>query len=290
MVLRTILAAVDTKKRDNDVIANILTLDPSKVEKITLLHVNDERFGKENISEDEKQIFEKAHNDLKERGFSVDPMLLTGVPFDEIVSVSKKKKVSLIVTGAGNNPKWKDFLFGETVERVLELSSLPVMVCRKNDSERNIFSNLLIGIDFSNGSYNAVKAVKNLAEKKLAVIEKVTLLHVHEKTAMDLLMRYAAKEQIDKEISIEKDRLDEMSGSLSELGIKEVDVSMSIGKPTEEIIKTIKNTAPSLTVIGAQGTGTPAMCRIGATALRVAQFASSSVLIIPTEPTDHVTC
>ena len=53
-MLRTILAAVDTKKIDDDVIANILTLDPSKVEKITLLHVNDERFGKHNISEYEK--------------------------------------------------------------------------------------------------------------------------------------------------------------------------------------------------------------------------------------------
>ena len=45
-----------------------------------------------------------------------------------------------------------------------------------------------------------MKKIKNLSENKLAEIEKVTLLHVHEKTAMDLLMRYAAKEQIDREI------------------------------------------------------------------------------------------
>lgn len=289
-MLRTILAAIDTKNRDDCVIANISTLDPSKVEKIILLHVNDERFGKENISEEEIQIFEKAHNDLKELGFSVEPLILTGVPFDEIVNQSKKNNVSLIVTGAGNNPKWRDFLFGETAERVLQLSSLPVMVCRKNEDVSHIFSHLLIGIDFSNGSYSAVKAVKNLSENKLAEIEKVTLLHVHEKTAMDLLMRYAAKEQIDKEISIEKNRLDEMSGSLTELGVKRVDVAMSIGKAAEEIIKTIEYIGPSLTVIGAEGTGATSMCRIGATALRVAQFASSSVLIIPTEPADHAAC
>jgi nucleotide-binding universal stress UspA family protein len=289
-MLRTILAAVDTKKIDDDVIANILTLDPSKVEKITLLHVNDERFGKHNISEYEKQTFEKAHSILKDRGFLVEPLILTGVPFDEIVNESKKRKVSLIVTGAGNNPKWKDFLFGETVERVLELSSLPVMVCRKNDSGRNIFSNLLMGIDFSEGSYNAVKAVKNIAEQKLAEIEKVTLLHVHEKTTMDFLMKYAAKEQIDREISVENERLKEMSGSIAELGIKEVDLIMPIGKPAEEIIKTIENTGPSLTVIGAQGTGSSAMCRVGATALRVAQFSPSSVMIIPTEPADLAVC
>ena len=289
-MLRTILAAVDTKKREDHVITNILTLDPSKVEKITLLHVNDERFGKHNISEDEKQIFEKAHSVLIDRGFSVEPLILTGVPFDEIVNEAKKRKVSLIATGAGNNPKWKDFLFGETVERVLELSSLPVMVCRKNDSGRHIFSHLLIGIDFSNGSYNAVKVVKNIAEQKSADIEKVTLFHVHEKTTMDLLMKYAAKEQIDKEISIEKDRLDEICASFSELGIKEVNVAMSIGRPAEEIIKTVKTEGPSLTVLGAQGTGDLAMCRIGATALRVAQFASSSVLIIPNEITDHAAC
>ena len=56
MMLRTILAAVDTKKRDDDVIANISTLDPSKVGKITLLHVNDERFGKLNISEEDSLV------------------------------------------------------------------------------------------------------------------------------------------------------------------------------------------------------------------------------------------
>lgn len=289
-MLRRILAAVDTKKRDDDVIAKISTLDPSKVEKITLLHVNDERFGKQNISEDEKLIFEKAHNDLKECGFSVEPLVLTGVPFDEIVNEAKKRKVSLIATGAGNNPKWKDFLFGETVERVLQLSSLPVIVCRESDPGNRIFRHLLIGIDFSNGSYNAVKEVKSIAEHKLADIEKVTLIHVHEKTTMDLLMRYAAKEQIEREISIEKDRLDEICASLSELGIKEVNTAMSIGRPAEEIIKTIKTIKPSLTVVGAQGTGDPAMCRIGATALRVAQFASSSVLVIPTEITDHAAC
>ena len=289
-MLRTILAAVDTKKREDHVIANISTLDPSKVEKITLLHVNDERFGKLSISEDEKQIFEKAHNDLKERGFSVEPLVLTGVPFDEIVNEAKKRKASLIATGAGNNPKWKDFLFGETVERVLQLSSLPVMVCRESDSGSHIFRHLLIGIDFSNGSYNAVKAVKSIAEQKLADIEKVTLIHVHEKTTMDLLMKYAAKEQIDREISIEKDRLDEICASFSELGIKEVNAAMSIGRPAEEIIKTVKTIKLSLTVIGAQGTGDPAMCRIGATALRIAQFASSSVLIIPTEITGHAAC
>ena len=127
-MLRTILAAFDTKKREDQVIANISTLDPSKVEKITLLHVNDERFGKLSISEDEKQIFEKAHNDLKERGFSVEPLVLTGVPFDEIVNEAKKRKVSLIATGAGNNPKWKDFLFGETVK------GSPVIVCRQTST------------------------------------------------------------------------------------------------------------------------------------------------------------
>lgn len=289
-MLRTILAAFDTKKREDQVIANMSTLDPSKVEKITLLHVNDERFGKLSISEDEKQIFEKAHNDLKERGFSVEPVVLTGVPFDEIVNEAKKRKVSLIATGAGNNPKWKDFLFGETVERVLQLSSLPVMVCRESGPGSHIFRHLLIGIDFSNGSYNAVKAVKSIAEQKSADIEKVTLIHVHEKTTMDLLMKYAAKEQIDREISIEKDRLGEICTSFSELGIKEVNAAMSIGRPAEEIIKTVKTIKPSLTVIGAQGTGDPAMCRIGATALRVAQFASSSVLIIPNEITDHAAC
>lgn len=289
-MLRTILAAVDTKKRDDDVIANILTLDPSKVEKITLLHVNDERFGKHIISEYEKQTFEKAHSVLIDRGFLVEPLILTGVPFDDIVNEAKKRKVSLIATGAGNNPKWKDFLFGETVERVLELSSLPVMVCRKNDSGRHIFSHLLMGIDFSEGSNNAVKAVKSIAEQKLAEIEKVTLLHVHEKTTMDLLMRYAAKEQIDREISVENDRLKEISGSIAELGIKEADLIMSIGRPAEEIIKTIENISPSLTVIGAQGKGNSAMCRVGTTALRVAQFSPSSVMIIPTELADLAVC
>ncbi len=289
-MLRTILAAVDTKKREDHVIANISTLDPSKVEKITLLHVNDERFGKLNISEDEKLIFEKAHNDLKERGFSVEPLVLTGVPFDEIVNEAKKRKASLIATGAGNNPKWKDFLFGETVERVLQLSSLPVMVCREGEPGSHIFRHLLIGIDFSNGSYNAVKAVKSIAEQKSADIEKVTLIHIHEKTTMDLLMKYAAKEQIDREISIEKDRLDEICTSFSELGIKEVNTAMSIGRPTEEIIKTVKTIKPSLTVVGAQGTGDPAMGRIGTTASRIAQFASSSVLIIPTESVERSCC
>lgn len=289
-MLRTILAAVDNKKIDDDVIANLSTLDPSKVEKITLLHVIDERYGKQNITENERQIFEKALNTLEKRGFSVEFLMPTGVPFDEIVNESKKNKVTLVVTGPGNNPKWKNYLFGETVERVLEISYLPVMVCRKNTSGGHIFSHLLICVDFSNGSYQALKTVKGILEQKLAEIERVTLLHVHEKTTMDILMKYAAREQIDKEISIENDRLSDISESLTELGIKKVEAIMSIGKPAEEIINTIRNINPSLAVLGAQGTGNPVMCRIGATTLRVAQFASSSVLIIPNDPADIAGC
>ncbi len=55
---------------------------------------------------------------------------------------------------------------------------------------------------------------------------------------------------------VETLNLKEISGSIAELGIK-ADLIMSIGRPAEEIIKTIENISPSLTVIGAQEKETP---------------------------------
>ena len=91
-------------------------------------------------------------------------------------------------------------------------------------------------------------------------------------------------DQIDKDIAAEKDRLNEMAQALLTAGVKTVDVQMYTGNPVEEIITAIGMNNPTLTVLGAQGQGGSLLYRIGTTALRVAQLASSSVCVVPSGP------
>lgn len=283
-MFNSILIAIDTKKKADEVLSNISSLKPLQVSKINLLHVLDERVNEKDFSIEEKEVFENAQKTLKNNGFQVEAVVTRGIPFDSIVHESMKINASLIVMGTGNNPKWKNVLFGENVQRVLELSSLPVMVCRNYLVGHSLLDHVLLGVDFSNGSHYAFKKIKQLAEENPGAVGKVTLLHVHEQRNIDLLMRFVAREQIDKDIATEKDRLNEMAQALLNAGVRTVDVQMHTGNPVEEIITAIGMNNPTLTVLGAQGQGGSLLYRIGTTALRVAQLASSSVCVVPSGP------
>lgn len=280
-MFESMLIAIDTKTKPEETIRGILSLTPSRTEKIVLLHVLDERFNGKEFHAKEKEVFDNACEALRNRGFSIEPVVMKGIPFDTIVHEAAERRVSLIVTGAGENSKWKNFLFGENVQRILELSPLPVLVSRGVPTGRSLLEHILLGVDFSNGSHLALQKIKHLTEKNPGTVRKVTMFHVHEQKNLDLLMRFVAKEQIERDIATEKERLDEMGKNLLAAGAQSFDVRMSSGRVVEEILAAVEQEAPTMLFLGAQGLGNSPLYRIGTTALRVAQMAPLSVCIVP---------
>lgn len=60
-------------------------------------------------------------------GVSVDTMILTGSPWEEIVHVAGDQGVDLVVIATHGLTGWRRFVFGSVTEKVVRLSPCPVL-------------------------------------------------------------------------------------------------------------------------------------------------------------------
>ncbi len=280
-MFKHVLVATDLRPRSGEILCGLSAMDPGLVEKITLLHVLDERSNGHPLDEQKQEQMSKQKASLEGRGFTVETEVKKGVPFDLIVHEAQVREASLVVIGRGDSPRWKSRIMGETVLRVLELCPSPVLVCHGEDLRKPLFEDVVLGIDFSNEAHRALQVLKKLSQAKPGIVKKVALLHVHEQKNIDLLLKLVNREEIEKIVALERERLEEFVVSLKEAGILEVSIRMRTGKPVDEILADLEENRPTLAVLGAQGQGRSEMYRIGTTAFRVAQMASCGVLVIP---------
>jgi nucleotide-binding universal stress UspA family protein len=64
-----------------------------------------------------------------------DTLIVSGIPYDEILAMADKEKASLIVLGTHGRAGLDHLLFGSTAERVVRRSRCPVMTIRPPVSE-----------------------------------------------------------------------------------------------------------------------------------------------------------
>ncbi|HEY9284291.1 MAG TPA: universal stress protein [Pyrinomonadaceae bacterium] len=109
---------------------------------VTLLHVIDEHFvgdavaagigTSDEIASKLRQIaeanFEQALSEVEAGDVNVERMIVVGIPFVEILKITRDLDLPLIVMGMrGRTAPPEDFLFGSTAEKVLRLARVPVL-------------------------------------------------------------------------------------------------------------------------------------------------------------------
>jgi nucleotide-binding universal stress UspA family protein len=70
-------------------------------------------------------------NELRNRGIKVEAYQCVGCPFDEIVQMSKRLNVDLIIIGSHGRTGLTHLLLGSTAERVVEHAQCPVLVVKQ---------------------------------------------------------------------------------------------------------------------------------------------------------------
>jgi glycine betaine transporter len=109
---------------------------------VTLLHVIDEEFvgdavaagmgTSEEIADKLRRLaegnFEQALAGTDTGGVNVERMIVVGIPFVEILKITRDLDLPLIVMGVrGRATPPEEFLFGSTAEKVLRLARVPVL-------------------------------------------------------------------------------------------------------------------------------------------------------------------
>ncbi|HCD72082.1 MAG TPA: hypothetical protein DEQ04_05960, partial [Thermovirga lienii] len=220
--------------------------------------------------------------ELQDRGFNVGVCVEKGIPFYTIVEKVNEFKASLLIMSRGEREFQTKFL-GETAYRVLEECPVPMFLCKSKEdgSSEEPLEHVMIGIDFSDHSYNAFRLLEGLVQEVEGALKRVTILHVHERSNIELLEKVVAKGRIQEIIELELSRLEEMAEALRNKGVKDVEVSMRTGRVVDEFISEAEEKKPTLIIVGAQGVGRSEMFRVGSCAFRVSHKAPANVLVVP---------
>jgi|GEM_PF-1224155 len=257
---------------------------------VALLHVLDERKGISALGEAEKARLAAQEESLIEEGWNVEILVRSGIPFDEIVRTALEREVSLVVMGQGH-PLRRALtarLFGETAYRILEMCPFPILVgLERMEREDFLFRNVLYGCDLSDSSLHAFKYVERIAETVSLELERITILHVHERHHAALFQGVPGagrecRDRMEALIALEMERFQGMAERLQKVSPRlDVAVIAEEGQAVDTILDTAKATKATLVLLGAQGKAWSPQYRIGTVAYRVAQQASCPVLVVP---------
>lgn len=78
-----------------------------------------------------RSLLENARKMIQKRGLSVEANLLTGVPYREILKKARQAGADMIVMGTHGRTGVEYFLLGSVAEKVVRLSSCPVVTVRR---------------------------------------------------------------------------------------------------------------------------------------------------------------
>jgi nucleotide-binding universal stress UspA family protein len=251
--LAKILVATDLTPESQDVIslgATIARKFHSQVILITVIpDIHTSSIAPDAIKQGVAKLLKEAQeNILKEGIASVEAEVATGSAYDQIVKHAIDRDVNLVVIGAGDKKETDKYQLGITAEKVMRACPKPVWVTKKGCSQD--LGNILVPVDFSGASNRALRNAVVLARKFGA---KLTVLHVVE----GLSNIYPGRPLVKPEDqgNFKKDQEAEFAKFLQGFDFQGVNwtKTVSMGEPSEEILKTARYMNSPLIIMGSEG-------------------------------------
>jgi len=201
-----------------------------------------------------------------------DPIVGVGSPSQCIVDISAEFNFDYIIMSTHGRTGFSRFFLGSVAEKVLRLSSIPVMVV-ENESEVDHFKNILVTTDFSENATTAFPYAVEIAKKTGGHIHIVHVLSFEQFEAdeKDLSLKQIRKERMK---IIEKEYFHQISDRVTS------EVIISPDSPHEEILNHIKNNDYNLIVMSTVGRTGINYLMMGSTTANVVRHVNNAVLSI----------
>lgn len=214
---------------------------------LILLHVLPEDSLNDRLRSLVSDKMEQFVTQIKAQEVKCSYELISGNSLDVICDTAAKKKVNLVLLGAGKS-RTLDSKLGYNSEEIIRNSSMPVWVIEKD--KPLIINNILCPVDFSEESKIALDNAIHLCRRFEA---NLTILHVVKSHGEEY-----AKFDINL-TGLEAETLKNTSASFDEF-LKDVNLTgvdwkkeSKLGDPSNEIIKAISANNIGLLVMGATG-------------------------------------
>jgi nucleotide-binding universal stress UspA family protein len=228
-----------------------------------------------------KAAFEQAAALLKPHCPNVTAEIVVGPPAMMIEAVARDEHFDMIALTPGTHRKVEMFLLGSVSSKVVKHGPATVLICRASERPIERLNNVIMGIDGSPQSRNAV--AKAIQQFKIDPEQtRITLIHVV--SVADVLKLVSPVEYIsmvENNLLLEGETfLAQGRAMLSEHGFKRVDVVLKEGDPATEIIALSKAIPADLVVIGAQGRTAVQHFLLGSVSHRIAMHGPCSTAVV----------
>ena len=143
-MFQKILFPTDFSKKSEKVKIELKELSDCNVGEVVLLHVIDKRklsFSslidkvensdvKDKITSHINKILETWKEDLEKDGLKVTSVVKEGIPYTEILKLSKEENITSIIIGDVGHNIIEKMLLGSTAEKVLRLAHIPIILIK----------------------------------------------------------------------------------------------------------------------------------------------------------------
>ncbi|MDL2284398.1 universal stress protein [Oxalobacter sp. OttesenSCG-928-P03] len=262
------------------------------VEELELVNVQDTGFvdmlgqilgagkkSEELVSEQITRDFEPVRKRISDEfGIRTSLTVLFGRPSVEIARHADRVDASLIVVGAKQPGLGKKFFLGNTPDRLLHITPVPLLIVRQEPSSS--YQNVLIPVDFSENSKYAVK----VAMKMMLPAGRKTFLHAYD-IPNEGLMRYAnvSADLINNFRNEARVRAEnEMTQLIASLDSdNRVSQSIQYGSALRIIEDYVNMNNPDLIIMGKQGKSHFENLLLGSTTRNTVNETSCDILVVP---------
>jgi nucleotide-binding universal stress UspA family protein len=216
----------------------------------------------------------------RDHGLTADPHLLATHPPEAIVDEAVAKGCDLIVLGTHGRSGVDHFLFGSTAERVVRLSTVPVLSVKPREKEFLELGTLsiktvLCPCDLSPASEQAVELAADMC--RLFGAELVLLHVIDSRVSYPLMLPEAKLPTADELRANANQRLDALAAKLGKVKSRKVVVD---GVPHKLILEQAKKIGADLLVMTTHGRHGMTRALLGSTAEKVVRTAPLPTLTV----------
>lgn len=205
----------------------------------------------------------------------VSAKLVSGPAWNMIVDEVVAGGFDLVVMGKHGRTGLQRFVLGSVAEKVVRHASCSVLTIPP-DSEPTAFASILVPIDFSASSRDAMESAAGLVERGG---QGITLLHV-----IELPVNYHGEPKIEGLMEMLDKRgtelLDQWAAELRAKGAVTVTARSRIGRPASEVLAVLEELPGfDLVITGSQGRTGLTRALLGSVAEKIVRHAPCPVLV-----------
>ncbi|PCR89547.1 universal stress protein [Natrinema ejinorense] len=222
-------------------------------------------------------IVEEAEKTLDTLGVDYDSDVVQGNPAPTVVEYAERYDHDLIVMPTHGREGVSRYLIGSVTEKVIRLSSVPVLTARMQPDERLAFpyEDILLPTD---GSATATRAAEHGLSFAAALDATVHVLSVVDDTSLGLDVRSTVSGRNSEQAGT--DAVDELVSEAETRGISNAVRYVERGSPIEVILDTIESNDIHAVVMGTTGRRGSDRILLGSVAEKTARSAPVPVITV----------